>query len=123
MMTTRVLPPEEWDRLAGTELEGLAAARLDTMTVLAVEDAEGAIVGCWSLLPIWHVEGIWIAPDHRGRSAVARRLLAGMRAVMAARGLHGVWTGAALDTVASLITRIGGRALPAQYYLPRTPEE
>lgn len=122
MMTTRELPREEWGRLAGTELAALAATGLDTLTVLVVEDA-GEIVGCWGLVPIFHAEGIWVAPTHRGRGTVARHLLRAMREAMRARHLQGVWTGAVLPAVAMMITKLGGRALPAMFYLPRTPKE
>jgi ribosomal protein S18 acetylase RimI-like enzyme len=122
MMTTRELPREEWDRLQGTELEALAATGLETLTILVVEDA-GEIVGCWGLVPVFHAEGIWVAPAHRGRGSVGRHLLRGMREAMRKRHLHGVWTGAILPAVATMITKCGGRALPAMFYLPRTPEE
>ena len=78
-MTHRELPPEEWPRLVGTELEAVwphlqpAWAR-----VLVVED-EGQIVGCWAALLMVHAEGVYIAPDHQKRGAVARHLWRGMR--------------------------------------------
>lgn len=73
-MTTRLLPRAEWPRLAGTELEDVCAALPQTAQVVAVEDETGALIGCWAAFPVLHVEGVWIAPAHRGKTTVARRL-------------------------------------------------
>jgi hypothetical protein len=71
-MVARVLPPAEWSRLAGTELEGVALP--SHAQVIVVEDDAGTIVGCWSCVPVVHVEGVWIAPAYRGTTTVARHL-------------------------------------------------
>ena len=119
-MTTRCLPPEEWPRLAGTELEAVwpHLRPAHQATVLVVEDGE-AIVGCWLLLTLAHCEGVWVAPTHRGKGSVARRLLAAMRREVQQRGFATVLTGAMTPDVERIIRGLGGHPLPgAQYVLP-----
>lgn len=73
-MTHRELPREEWGLLASTELGPLLAANPPYLRVVIVEDGD-AIVGYWTAIPLWHAEGLMIAPSHRGNPAVARHLL------------------------------------------------
>lgn len=84
-MITRILPREEWPRLAGTLLESAWPLFNDTTRVLAVE-RNGEIVGCVSLFQEWRLDGVWIAPAERLRVSVFRRLLVTLRTVL--RGLH-----------------------------------
>lgn len=116
-MITRLLPLEEWPRLAGTELGSvLHLCDPQTTRVLTVEDG-GQIIGCWAALAVVHAEGVWIHPDHRGKSSVARRLWHGMRMLL--RGtVSAVVTGAKDDTIRALIEGHGGDALPQMYRLP-----
>ena len=80
MWTTRLLPPDEWDKLKGTELETLAPYLNPEHTrIIVVENEVGQIVGCWSLLQFTHAEGLWIAPEHRNGSGVFRRLIIQLR--------------------------------------------
>jgi N-acetylglutamate synthase-like GNAT family acetyltransferase len=116
-MTTRLLPPEEWARLAGTELDGVWANLPASARVVVVEDEEGRIVGCWSLFSVLHVEGVWIAPEHRGRSAVARRLLVGMRHQARDMGASGVCTAAVSDDVRALLDHLGAARVPGDHYV------
>jgi hypothetical protein len=115
-VTTRLLPPEEWHRLAGTEAEGIVPA-LDPVDarVLVVED-QGAIVGTWVLMRIVHAECVWIAPSHRGKASVAGRLLAGMRSLARIWGSQTVWTCALTDDVAGMVTKLGGVTLPGRHF-------
>lgn len=77
-MRTRILPPEEWSTLEGTLL-GTAREALNPETdIVLVVEQDGAIIACTSFLPRWHMEGTWVAPDHRKMAAVARSLLRGM---------------------------------------------
>lgn len=114
-MTTRLLPRDEWSKLAGTELETAWPHLPETAQVVVVEDA-GAIVGCWALFQQVHVEGVWIAPAHRGKASVARRLLAGMRRTAQAMGARTVATGALTDDVRQLLDRLHAVPLPGDHY-------
>jgi hypothetical protein len=121
-VTTRVLPPAEWNRLAETEL-GPALPHLDpaSATVFVVEDVDGAIVGCWSLITVAHVEGLWIAPAHRRRGRVLVKLWALLCELTGARSLSSVLTAAVSPEVTRLIESRGGVALPPAYALPVQP--
>ena len=116
-MTSRTLPQEEWPRLAGTEVEHVwpllnpANAR-----ILVVEDDAGQIVGTWVLMRVVHVECLWIHPNHRGKTAVGRCLLAAMRPAARAWGYSTVITGAISDEIRRMITRFRGVKIPGDMY-------
>lgn len=111
-MITRVLPPEEWPRLVGTEAEGLwPLLDPENARVIVVED-EGRIVGTWTLMRVVHAECIWIAPEYRGRVGVVKRLLRGLHDLAAVWGAAKVVTGSVSGHVTDLILRFGGQPLP-----------
>lgn len=114
-MITRVLPREDYGRLAGTELETVAPVLPPDAEVLVAEDA-GVIVGCWAVFAVLHVEGIWIAPSHRKQGGVARRLLRGMRGLLERRGAAGAVTGAMTDDVRGFLERLGARRIPGEQF-------
>jgi len=117
-LTARDLPPAEWPRLAGTELGGLwPLLRPEQARILAVEDADGALVGCWALFPAWHLEGCWVAPQARRKGGVFRLLLRTMARWIADAGLAGVMTAAIDEPVAQYLTRLGARPMPGTHFL------
>jgi hypothetical protein len=116
-MTTRLLPTDEWARLAGTELETVWPHLPDTARVIVVENEAGAIVGCWALFTSVHAEGVWIAPEHRKGSVVARRLLVGMKRQLEDMDATAFMTGAVSDDVRHIIQALGGTALPGEQYV------
>lgn len=116
-MRTRVLPQDEWYRLEHTTVGALWETLPPTAQAIVVED-EGTIVGCWLVLPVIHVECLWIAEAHRGRTSVARRLWSAMRAV--ARNVfdaHQVWTASVDDTVRTLVQHAGGTQVPGDHWV------
>jgi N-acetylglutamate synthase-like GNAT family acetyltransferase len=117
VVTSRILPRDEWSKLAGTEA-GAFADRLpvDSASLLVVED-DGQIVATWALVSMVHAEGLWIAPSHRGRFGVVKRLLAGMRAMARSIGCPAVQTAALSSDVADFIARLGGAPLPGQAFV------
>ena len=124
-MITRLLPQDEWHRLAHTEV-GREWSTIPTSTrVIVVEDDASAIVGAWLVLPIVHVECLWIAEPHRKHTSVARRLWTAMRALVRAEfQAHAVATAAVADEVRALLRRAGGVQIPGeQWVLPLTPKE
>lgn len=122
MLTTRLLPPAEWSRLAETGQFGAVWSQLDPRpshtTMIAVEEA-GRIVGTWGLFSMLHVEGLWCDPAARG-VAVNRRLLLEMRAQIKAAGASCVLTCAADGDTAirQLLHTAGGTKLPETFVLP-----
>lgn len=121
-MTRRVLPPEDWPRLQGTELEGIWP-HLDpaTTTVIVVEDRGGAIIGAWAGFPLFHAEGVFIAEAHRGKAGVARLLLDGMRHVAKTAGYRSIVTASLDPTVGDMLTKLGATTIAGTHYaLPLT---
>lgn len=111
MRTTRILPRSEWpEKLAGTLLESTVASLPEESAVLTVED-DGETVGCVALFPVWHLEGVWIAPGQRGRVGVARRLVRAIRSLGRSLGLDGAWMMARSPESARMCQRFGGSAL------------
>lgn len=115
-VTTRHLPPAEWHKLAHTELGAVASLLTPDTQVVVIEDA-GQIVACWSLLPVWHAEGVWIAPSYRRSVSVVTRLLAAMRAMVATVGAKAVVTSSASPEVEALLEKLDARPLPARHFL------
>lgn len=117
-LQARVLPFAEWYRLAGTELgANWQHLRPEWASVVVVEDGD-QIVGCWSLVTTVHAEGVWIAPTHRGKAGVARRLLGAMRELATRRGVRAVVTSACDDTVAALLIRhLGATPLEGRHFV------
>jgi hypothetical protein len=117
-LTSRVLEPEEWPRLKGTELEQVWPHLNPEMTrILVVEDDYGVIVGCWALVRVWHVEGLWIDPKHRVKASVGRRLLTGMKRLARAVGAKVLVTASVSEDVTQMILAAGGDSLPGQHFV------
>lgn len=116
-LTTRVLPRDEWPRLAGTEAEHLWPLMQPGDGDIVVVERDGAIVGCWGLLRVVHAECVWIAPSERVRTSVARRLLTAMRNVARSMGARAVYTGAETDEVRQMLETLGGTKLIGDHYM------
>jgi GNAT superfamily N-acetyltransferase len=116
-VTTRTLPREEWGRLGETAIPSvLPFVRPDDIEVVVVEHAD-RIVGAWSVIRIVHLEGVWIAPEYRGKGTVAGRLLKATLDV--ARRWAGQWvlTGSDSEHVRQLIEKhLGGVRIPMDVY-------
>jgi hypothetical protein len=119
-MTTRILPPNEWPRLNGTEAEQLWPRLPLTAHVVVVEDGLD-IVGCWTLMPILHVECLYIAPSHRRRSSVGRRLWRGMCELVHQLGSQAVWTAAMSDDIRQLLDHAGAVKVAGDHYVMPMP--
>lgn len=116
-MIARLLPPDEWPKLAGTELETVWP-HLDKAKakIVVVEHEDGTILACWSLFPIWHVEGVFVHPGHRGRGRVAKRLVDYMGAVCQHEGITHVVTGCISDQVRELLEHFNAVEIPGQQF-------
>lgn len=121
-MNCRILPPDEWHKLAGTDLELVTEhANQDGLAVIVVEDGE-KIVARWCVFQATHFEGIWIDPEYRGRLGVVRPLLRQAFAFPQMRGEQWVFSGAERtadgvdEKVAGLLERLGGKPVPVQFY-------
>lgn len=119
MYTTRVLPPAEWPRLAGTEAEPLwPHLRPSDARVLVVEHGT-EILGVWVLFRAVHAECVWVAPDHRGKGSVVRRLVQFMGEQARKWGYRTVVAGTTQPAVEVLLKKLHGVPVPgALYALP-----
>jgi hypothetical protein len=121
-MTRRLLPAAEWSKLAGTEL-GAVWHALDPATayVVVVEDGD-AIVGCWLAFPQWHLEGCWVAPQHRKRGRVFPLLLDTMRGLLQGLGAKTVMTASVSAEVTHLLAHLEAVKLPGDHYVVTVKE-
>jgi len=114
-----VLPPEEWPRLIGTELEQVwPHCDPAHVQVLVVEDG-GVIVGTWMLTRMPHAECLWIAPQYRRHRQAARigaRLVRMMRARAQAWQVPVLVTTSLTPEVTTMITKYGGTRLPGEHF-------
>lgn len=120
MITTRVLPPLEWDRPEVAELMTLHPFVADTdMQIIVVED-EGKIVGRWAVLRLVHLEGVWIDEAYRRKPSAVKSLL--QATIAAARRWTDrlVMTGSADPLTHRLVTKhLNGKSIPIeQFWVP-----
>ena len=121
-MTSRILPPAEWPKLAGTEAETVwPQCKPETTRVLVVEDGD-RIVGVWLGLHVVHAECVWIAEDFRHSPRVIHRLLRGMGTIARHWGATTVWPGACSDQVRKLIEKLKGHKIPGDSYVLPLPQ-
>lgn len=116
-MTTRILPPDEWPRLAGTEAERLWPLLNPRTARVVVVERQGEIVGCHVLMQMLHAECLWVHPEHRGKASVARRLWSGVQEVARGCGVHAIVTHAVDDTVRGLLAHVGAEPIVGEAYM------
>jgi hypothetical protein len=87
-----------------------------TASIVVVED-DGQIVGCHVLYYVLHADGLWIHPDHRGKTSVGRRLWAGVQRLVRAHRVPGLVTAAIDERVCGLLTHVGAVPLPGQHFV------
>lgn len=103
-MTRRLLPRDEWSRLADTPELGPVWQLLPPSTdVIVVEDG-GRIVATWALLTVKHCEGAWVDPAHPFAGVL---LMRGLREAAKGADAQRVWTGAATPEVRGILERMG----------------
>jgi len=116
-MTTRILPPEEWPRLVGTEAERFwPFLRPETSKIVVVEK-DGAIVGCHVLTQVLHAECLWIHPDYRQKSSVGRRLWATVQEVARSFNVYAFMTHAVDDAVKGLLKNVGATPVAGESFM------
>lgn len=118
MYASRVLPPEEWPRLQGTDLETVwRNLNPADAYVFVVEDGD-RIVATVAGLRYVVMECAWVHPEYRGRPGVTRRLLRGMYAVARRLGATRMMTLPANDAVQRIVEKLGGVRLPRVFVVP-----
>lgn len=118
MLTDRELPPDEWDKLAGTELaEWRPFLHPEHVQVAVVENDAGEIIACWAAVRFIHAEGAWIRDDYRGQPGPALRLWRRFRAMVERQGVSQVVTGAKDEQIARLLNRARALPMPQEFRL------
>jgi N-acetylglutamate synthase-like GNAT family acetyltransferase len=116
-MTTRILPPDEWHRLANTEVEHVwPLLNPEQSQILAIEQ-DGEIVGTLVMVTFVHAECLWIHPDHRKGFGVMRRLLDGMWDTAKVLGARRLWSGSLSETTTHILHRLGGQEIPGRSFV------
>jgi hypothetical protein len=113
-VTTRLLPPEQWDRLLGTDLEPLLPVfhvKRDHVDILVAED-DGQIVGHVALLSWIHVEGL----ASTSPSALLK-LSQAVTEYCEAMGITGVYSNALSPETERILTWKRGAKIPGTPYI------
>ena len=116
-MTARVLPPEEWPRLEGTEAEALWPHLDPSRAQIVVMEEDGTIIATQTLMWVLHAECWWVHPTWRGRLSVIRKLWASVQCVARKMGAKTLATAATDDGVRAILGRIGARQLAGIHYV------
>ncbi len=116
-MNVRVLPPEEYGRIAHTEAGPIAAAFLDCPAVngkVYVAEEGDVVVGTWTTFEPRHVEGLWIDPYHVGRAGFA--LLKVVREHAKHDGFDALITASISDRVSQILNVLKAVPIDAQHF-------
>lgn len=118
-MTVRSLPASEWPRLSETEAKDIWQKLDPLMAKVIVVEEDDQIIASHVLLPVWHLECLWVHPDHRKRAGVLRRLWRGMLATMQSMEISAVATAACSDDVRRLLGHVHALPLVGDHFLIR----
>ena len=111
-LTTRRLPVDEWPKLTGTLLESVWPSLHPTEDIVLVVESGDSIVGCVAFYAKWHVDGVWIRPEDRGRVSVGRALQRLFETTASELHAREVWM-MSLDAESSrLCARVGASVTP-----------
>lgn len=117
MIDAHTLPPAEWWRLDGTDAAAIWPSLNPETAEVIVAERDGEILGHHIILPVLHVENLWIREAERGRAAVARRLWLAVKAAARGRGVSSVWTSAQDARVRALLEHVQATQVPGDSYL------
>lgn len=116
-MNSRILPFDEWSKLAHTEAAAVYPYLDPARAHIVVVEQDGAIIGCHVLMDILHAECLWIDPAFRGRTSVARRLWTRVQATAKALGVRTMVTSACDDRVRGLLEHVGAVKLNGDHFV------
>lgn len=120
-MNVRVLPVEEWGKLEVTGLPSIASDFDPGALVPLVVEEGGEIVATTTLVPVVHLESLWIREDKRN-AAVVRQLMNGISGMCKESGVRVVMAQTNRENVEMILARMG-RFLPVSSYVLRVGGE
>jgi hypothetical protein len=121
--TVRILPREEYPRLADLPFASRGLPDPDRTIILVAEDDAGTIVGLWAAMTAIHLDGLWVEPSYRKHSRVAVQLLRGMKALLQRHGLIQSFTYVESAEVLMLALKAGFTRLPGDLLILDLPQE
>ena len=118
MITSRILPPDEWTRV--THIEPFASGGLpnpENWRIVVIE-RDGAIVAACSLFDTVHWDMFWVDEAERGNPVVFKALVEGGVQVMAEYHIDMVHTTIPLDRpdLQRMLERVGFQPAPGSLY-------
>lgn len=115
-MTARIVTASEHaHRLVGTELAAVVPLLPPSALVVVVEEGD-ALLGCFTLVPLYHFEAFWIAPQSRKKAGVFRALIRALGRLSHELGFQTVLAGALDSQVDHILRRLGALELPGRHY-------
>ncbi len=114
VLSTRILPRDEWWRLTAT---GLDPDSLPESAQVAVVEQDGEIVGRVAGMVYLHAEVIWLAPEHRKRVGAWRWLIRGFWSIADSLGAHGAWAAALSPEMQHVLERLHAQPLPGDHFI------
>ena len=114
---TRILPKHEWHRLVVTNAMEVWNQLPESSCAIVVE-RNGEIVGSDLLFPVVHSECLWVHPEHRGKTAVIRRLWPAIK--QAAReefGVGSIVVGVSKPEIVKLLSHVNATSLGGENFI------
>lgn len=120
-MTIRQLPEDEWNRLLALDDDWLQRIPdSGTAAIFVEEDDLGDIVGYWMVLQTFHLEPMWVRPDHRG-GLIVSRLWKAMRHFLDTCSIKKAFCMSEIIDVQGYLRRLGFQELPDKVYMYEAP--
>jgi Acetyltransferase (GNAT) family len=114
-MTCRLLGHGEYGRLAGSTLGPVLSMLPPAAQVIVVEEGD-RIIGHLAVVPLWHTDGLWIAPEHRTRGRVFRLLAQGLGRLAANLGITTVIPGSESAEMDRILDGLSAVPFPARQF-------
>lgn len=118
MVTKRVLPQEEWGKVAGIEPFASGGLPDPEHWRIVVVERDGTIVAVSSLFDTVHWDLFWVAEAERGNPVVFKELVEGGIAVMVEHDLKQVHTTVPFGRpdLSRMLERVGFQLAPGELY-------
>ena len=124
-MTSRLLPPDEWFKLADRPPFDHAGLPDSDHWLIVVVEEDGQILASCALLDTVHWDGFHVNEDQRGNPAVFKQLLERSIATLQAHGVPGAHVTVPEDhpALSAMVERFGFIPAPGRLYLYAVPQK
>ena len=114
-MTTRLLPVDEWPKLAGHPALGGYPLPPVGSAQFVVAEAGDEIVGVWAIVNVLHLEPVWVDETFRGGFVVGR-MFAEVEMAVRHMGVKVAWVFADRTEIADYLSRLGLQRVPFEVF-------